>query len=53
MCWLEGMVGKVIFQREERMEPFAVTGKYGRALMQDGEGWCLPVRHGSTLHMIT
>jgi hypothetical protein len=29
MVWLEGMVGKVIFQLKEWMQPFAVAGKDG------------------------
>jgi len=29
MLWLEGMVGKVIFQLKEWMQPFAVAGKVG------------------------
>ena len=53
LCWLAGMVGKVRFQREERMEPGAVTGENGRSVAEYGEGRCLPVRHGSILRMIT
>jgi hypothetical protein len=30
--WLEGMIGKVLFQLEERMQPFAITCEYGRAV---------------------
>ena len=44
MCWLDGMFGKVRFQLEERMEPFAITCEYGRAFMQYGEGWYLLYR---------
>ena len=48
MLCLSGMVGKVIFQLEEGMEPFAVTGEYGRAVAEYGEGGCFPfrLRHG-------
>ena len=46
MVWLEGMVGKVLFQLEERMEPFAVAGKDRCPFMQDGEGGGLLCRHG-------
>ncbi len=41
IVWLDGMFSKVRFQLEERIEPFAVAGKDGRAVMQDGEGGCL------------
>ena len=53
MCWLEGMVGKVPFQLEEGMEPFAVAGKDGRPFMQDGEGGCLRCRHGFEFHILS
>jgi hypothetical protein len=46
LCWLEGMAGKVRFQLEERMKPFAVAGKDRRSFMQDGEGRFLLCRHG-------
>src|SRR2546425_5463343 len=46
MCWLDGMVSQVLFKLEERMEPFAVAGKDGRAFMQYGEGGFLLCRHG-------
>jgi hypothetical protein len=46
ICWLEGMVGKVRFQLEEWMEPFAVAGKDGRSILHDSEGGCLRCRHG-------
>ena len=42
MVWLEGMVSKVRFQLEERMEPFAVAGKDGRAVAEYGEGGFFP-----------
>jgi hypothetical protein len=42
------MCGKVRFQLEEWMQPFAITCEYGRAFMQYGEGWYLlyRFRHG-------
>jgi len=45
IVWLDGLVGKVRFQLEERMEPFAVTGKDRRSNLQDGEGGVLGCRH--------
>src|SRR5262245_43979783 len=44
--WLDGTVGKVRFQLEEWMEPFAVAGKDRRAVVEYGEGGCLRCRHG-------
>jgi len=41
LCWLEGMVGKVLFQFEEWIEPFAITCEYRRAVAAYGEGGCL------------
>jgi len=38
------MVGKVRFQLEERMKPFAMAGKDGRAVVEDGEGGFLGIR---------
>jgi hypothetical protein len=48
ILWMHGMVGKVRFQLEEWMQPFAITCEYGRAFMQYGEGWYLlyRFRHG-------
>jgi hypothetical protein len=50
--WLEGIVGKVIFQLEEWMEPGAVAGKDGRAFMQDSEGRYLRCRHRFVPHIM-
>jgi hypothetical protein len=46
--WLEGTFGKVRFQLEERIEPFAVAGKDGRAVAEYGESRFCPChcRHG-------
>ena len=48
LVWLEGMVGKVRFQLEERMQPFAIAGENGRAVAEDGESRFFPChcRHG-------
>src|SRR5262245_38994564 len=35
------MLSKVRFQLEERMQPFAMAGKDGRAVAAYGEGGCL------------
>src|SRR5215475_4255292 len=32
--WLDGMFGKVIFQLEERMQPFVITCEYGCAVAE-------------------
>ena len=40
MYWLDGMVGKVRFQLEERMEPGAITGENWCSVVEDGEGRC-------------
>ena len=43
--WLDGMFSKIIFQLEERMEPFAVAGENGRAVAEYGEGGFVLCRH--------
>src|SRR5215467_12591327 len=44
--WLNGTFGKVRFQLEERMEPFAVVGENGRAVAEYDEGGFVLCRHG-------
>ena len=39
--WLDGMVGKIRFQLQERIEPVAAARKDGRALMPHSEGGLL------------
>jgi hypothetical protein len=46
ISWLDGMVGKVRFQLEERMEPFATACEYGRSIAEYGEGGFVRGRHG-------
>jgi hypothetical protein len=48
VLWLDGMFGKVLFQLEERMEPFAITCEYGRSIAKYGEGsfFSFRFRHG-------
>jgi hypothetical protein len=46
LVWLKGMIGKVRFQLEERMQPFAMARKDVRAVAEYGEGGCLRCRHG-------
>ena len=46
VLWLEGTFGKVRFQLEERMQPFAKTREDGRAIAEDGEGGFVLCRHG-------
>ena len=38
VLWLDGTVGKVIFQLEEWMEPCAMACEDGRSVAEDGEG---------------
>src|SRR5262249_32294208 len=38
VLWLDGMCGKVRFQLEERMQPFTMACKNGRAVAENGEG---------------
>jgi hypothetical protein len=42
---LDWMVGKILFQLEERMEPFTVADENGCPILHDGEGGCLRCRH--------
>src|SRR5262249_32951056 len=53
VLWLDDMLSKVIFQLEERMQPFAITCEYGRAVAEDGEGGFLICRHGFEFPVIT
>jgi hypothetical protein len=43
--WLDMMLGEVIFQFEQRVEPFAVTCEDGYSILQYGEGWFVPCSH--------
>jgi hypothetical protein len=49
ISWLKGMIGKVRFQLEERMEPGTMAGENGCSTLQDSEGGCLLCRHDFTL----
>src|SRR5262245_5636059 len=44
------MLSKVRFQLEERMQPFAMAGKDGRAVAAYGEGGCLHVSPSCAVH---
>jgi hypothetical protein len=48
--WLDGMVGKVRFQLEERMEPFAIACEYGRTVAEYGEGGFLHLSPSCSVH---
>jgi hypothetical protein len=50
--WLDGMVGKVRFQLEERMKPFAVASENGRAIAAYGEGGFVHLSPSCSVHRV-
>jgi hypothetical protein len=50
--WLDGVFGETRFQLQKRIEPVAVTGKYGRFFMQHNESRFLLGHHGVAFPVI-